>query len=35
LENFMGDSDLDYLKNKLTELKKAFSNFKKYLEKLT
>ena len=34
LENFMGDSDLDYLKSKVKELEKAFVNFKQYLEKL-
>lgn len=34
LDNFMGDSDLDYLKNKVKELEKAFASFKQYLEKL-
>ena len=34
LDNFMGDSDLDYLKNKVKQLEDAFANFKQYLEKL-
>lgn len=34
LDNFMGDSDLDYLKTKVKALEDAFANFKQYLEKL-
>lgn len=34
LDNFMGDADLQYLKDKVKELEADFANFKKYLEKL-
>ncbi|OGK64677.1 hypothetical protein A2313_02555 [Candidatus Roizmanbacteria bacterium RIFOXYB2_FULL_41_10] len=34
LKNFMGDSDLEYLKHKVEELEKAFDSFEDYIEKL-
>lgn len=34
LENYMGDSDLQYVKNKVNELEKLLENFKQYIEKI-
>ena len=34
LKNFMGDSDLEYLKHKVEELEKSFDSFEDYIEKL-
>ncbi len=34
LNNFMGDGDLEYLKDKVKQLEQTFANFKEYLEKL-
>jgi len=34
LKNFMGDSDLDYLKEKTKELKKTVEGFRTYVEKI-
>ena len=34
LENYMGDSDLEYIKNKVKELENLLENFKQYIEKI-
>ncbi len=34
LENFLGDADLDYLKNKLKQLEQLSDKFKNYIEKI-